>query len=70
MTLTLIEAASLPEALFTVWTNEFQRGRLSPGETLLVQGGSSGIGVTAIQMERAFDSEVFATASAGEVRHL
>ena len=49
-----IEAASLPETFFTVWSNVFDRGRLQPGETLLVQGGTSGIGVTAIQMAKAF----------------
>ena len=67
--LSMIEAASLPETFFTVWINVFERARLAPGETLLVQGGSSGIGVTAIQMARAFGHRVFATAgSAGEVR--
>ena len=50
---TPIEAASLPETTFTVWINVFERGRLGPGETLLVQGGASGIGVTAIQMVHA-----------------
>ena len=44
------EAASLPETFFTVWSNVFDRGRLKAGETLLMQGGSSGIGVTAIQL--------------------
>jgi NADPH2:quinone reductase len=48
-----IEAASLPETFFTVWSNVFERGRLQKGETLLIQGGSSGIGVTAIQMAKA-----------------
>ena len=48
--LSLIEAASLPETFFTVWSNVFDRGRLSDGETLLVHGGSSGIGVAAIQI--------------------
>src|SRR3954464_10135185 len=48
-----IEAASLPEAFFTVWTNVFGRARLQPGESFLVQGGTSGIGVTAIQMAKA-----------------
>jgi NADPH2:quinone reductase len=57
-----IEAASLPETFFTVWSNVFDRGRLSTGETLLVQGGSSGIGVTAIQMACALGHRVFATA--------
>jgi len=60
--LSMIEAASLPETCFTVWINVFDRARLGPGETLLVQGGSSGIGVTAIQMARAFGHRVFATA--------
>ncbi len=59
---TSIEAASLPETTFTVWINVFERGRLAPGETLLVQGGASGIGVTAIQMARALGHRVFATA--------
>ena len=49
-----IEAASLPETFFTVWSNVWDRGRLQPGETLLVQGGSSGIGVTAIQLAKAW----------------
>jgi NADPH:quinone reductase len=58
----LVEAASLPETFFTVWINVFERARLAPGETLLVQGGSSGIGVAAIQMARAFGHRVFVTA--------
>jgi NADPH2:quinone reductase len=57
-----IEAASLPETFFTVWSNVFDRGRLQPGETLLVQGGTSGIGVTAIQMAKALGAKVIATA--------
>jgi NADPH2:quinone reductase len=61
-----IQAASLPETFFTVWINVFERARLAPGETLLVQGGSSGIGVTAIQMARAFGHRVFATAGSAE----
>ena len=60
------EAASLPETFFTVWSNVFDRGRLSPGETLLVQGGTSGIGVTAIQMAAALGNRVFATAGSDE----
>lgn len=63
---TLTQAASLPETLFTVWINVFERARLSPGETLLVQGGSSGIGVTAIQLARAFGYRVFATAGSAD----
>lgn len=57
-----VEAASLPETCFTVWSNVFERARLQPKETLLVQGGSSGIGVTAIQMAKAFGNRVFVTA--------
>jgi NADPH:quinone reductase len=57
-----IEAASLPETVFTVWHNVFQRGGLSAGEHFLVHGGSSGIGITAIQLARAFGARVFATA--------
>jgi len=60
--LTMVEAASLPETLFTVWSNVFDRGQLKPGESLLVHGGSSGIGVTAIQMARALGSTVYVTA--------
>ncbi|TGE12238.1 NAD(P)H-quinone oxidoreductase [Hymenobacter elongatus] len=55
------EAASLPETVFTVWHNVFQRGQLRPGETLLVHGGSSGIGITAIQLAHALGSPVFVT---------
>lgn len=57
-----IEAASLPETCFTVWSNVFMRAALQPGETLLVQGGTSGIGVTAIQMAKALGATVIATA--------
>src|SRR5262245_13663192 len=64
--LSLVEAASLPETFFTVWSNVFDRGGLKPGETLLVQGGSSGIGVTAIQMAAAMGNRVFATAGSDE----
>ena len=64
--LTLEQAASLPETFFTVWVNVFQRGALKNEETLLVQGGSSGIGVTAIQMARAFGHRVFVTAGTPE----
>ena len=56
-----VEAAGLPETFFTVWSNVFERGRLQAGETLLVQGGSSGIGVTAIQMAKAMGAQVFVT---------
>lgn len=56
-----VEAASLPETCFTVWINVFERARLQAGETLLVQGGSSGIGVTAIQLAKAMGSKVIVT---------
>ena len=58
----LVTAAALPEACFTVWTNVFERGRLRAGETLLVHGGSSGIGTTAIPLARLRGARVFATA--------
>ena len=61
-----IEAASLPETFFTVWSNVFDRARLVPGETLLVQGGTSGIGVTAIQLAKAAGAVVIATAGSDE----
>ena len=61
-----VEAASLPETFFTVWSNVFDRARLQPGETLLIQGGSSGIGVTAIQMAKAMGSVVIVTAGSDE----
>lgn len=61
-----LEAASLPETFFTVWSNVFQRAALEEGETLLVQGGSSGIGVTAIQIATALGHRVFATAGTAD----
>lgn len=61
-----VEAASLPETFFTVWSNVFDRGRLQAGEVLLVQGGSSGIGVTAIQLARSRGATVIATAGSGD----
>jgi NADPH2:quinone reductase len=61
-----IEAASLPETFFTVWSNVFDRGHLQPGETLLIQGGSSGIGVTAIQMAKAHGATVIVTVGSEE----
>jgi len=64
--LTDIEAASLPETCFTVWNNVYDRAGLTPGETLLVQGGASGIGVTAIQMAVATGNRVFVTAGSDE----
>ena len=64
--LSYIEAAGLPETYFTVWSNVFDRGRLASGEVLLVQGGSSGIGVTAIQLAHALGNPVLATAGSEE----
>lgn len=64
--LTMIEAAAVPETFFTVWHNTFERGRLKKGETLLVHGGSSGIGTTAIQLAKAFGARVIATAGSAE----
>jgi NADPH2:quinone reductase len=60
--LSMIEAGAIPETYFTVWTNVFERGRLQPGDTLLVHGGTSGIGTTAIQLASAFGARVIATA--------
>lgn len=64
--LSFVEAAALPEALFTVWSNMFDRGGLQPGETLLVHGGTSGIGTTAIMLARFHGIRVLATASGPE----
>lgn len=61
-----VQAAALPETFFTVWHNLFQRARLTAGERLLIHGGSSGIGTTAIQLARAFNVQVFATAGSAE----
>ena len=61
-----VNAAAVPETFFTVWTNLFQRGGLRAGECVLVHGGTSGIGTTAIQLARAFDATVFATAGSNE----
>jgi putative PIG3 family NAD(P)H quinone oxidoreductase len=60
--LSLTQAAAVPETYFTVWTNLFERGRLRTGETVLIHGGTSGIGTTAIQLARAFGATVIATA--------
>ncbi|MGZ5052833.1 MAG: NAD(P)H-quinone oxidoreductase [Methylobacter sp.] len=60
--LSFTEAAALPETFFTVWSNIFDRARLQPGETLLVHGGSSGIGTTAIQLAKAFGANIIVTA--------
>ncbi len=64
--LDMVQAAALPETFFTVWTNVFERARLQPGETLLVHGGSSGIGTTAIQMASRLGARVIATAGSAE----
>jgi NADPH2:quinone reductase len=61
-----VDAASLPETFFTVWSNVFERGRLQSGETLLVHGGTSGIGVTAIQLGKGFGATVIATAGSAD----
>jgi putative PIG3 family NAD(P)H quinone oxidoreductase len=60
------DAAAIPETFFTVWTNLFERGGLAEGETVLIHGGSSGIGTTAIQLARAFGATVFATAGSDD----
>ncbi|WP_319532819.1 NAD(P)H-quinone oxidoreductase [uncultured Cohaesibacter sp.] len=62
----MVEAASLPETFITVWHNVFQRGGLQPGERLLIHGGSSGIGITAIQLAKAFGAQVAVTAGSAE----
>ncbi|HML07571.1 MAG TPA: NAD(P)H-quinone oxidoreductase [Xanthobacteraceae bacterium] len=64
--LSLVEAAAVPETFFTVWYNVFERGRLAQGETLLIHGGSSGIGTTAIQLAQAFGARVLTTAGTPE----
>src|SRR3954449_5777729 len=64
--LTAVQAAAIPETVFTVWHNVFERGRLAEGETLLVHGGSSGIGTTAIQLAKAFGARVFTTAGSAD----
>jgi putative PIG3 family NAD(P)H quinone oxidoreductase len=64
--LSFAEAASLPETVFTVWSNVFQRGKLQPGETLLLHGGNSGIGITGIQIAHALGSKVIVTVGSEE----
>ncbi len=64
--LSFAEAASLPETVFTVWSNIFQRGNLQPGETLLLHGGNSGIGITGIQIAHALGSKVIVTVGSEE----
>ena len=62
----MVEAAAIPETFFTVWTNVFDRGRLKAGETILIHGGSSGIGTTATQLAKAFGAKVIVTAGSDE----
>jgi NADPH:quinone reductase len=64
--ISLIEAAAIPETFFTVWYNTFERGRLAAGETILIHGGTSGIGTTAIQLAKAFGAHVITTAGTPE----
>src|SRR5215467_2623806 len=64
--LELADAAAIPETFWTVWTNVFERGRLQAGESILIHGGSSGIGTTAIQLARSFGARVFATAGSAD----
>ena len=64
--LTSIQAAGIPETFFTVWTNVFQRGKLTRGESILIHGGTSGIGTTAIQLARAWGAQVLTTAGSDE----
>ena len=64
--ISLVNAAGIPETFFTVWTNVFKRGRLKAGESLLVHGGSSGIGTTAIQLGKAFGATVYITAGTSD----
>ena len=64
--LTAIQAAGIPETFFTVWTNVFQRGKLQPGESILIHGGTSGIGTTAIQLAKAFGARVMTTAGSDD----
>ena len=64
--LSLIEAAAIPETFFTVWTNVFERGKLKKGESILIHGGTSGIGTTAIQLANAFGARVLTTAGSDE----
>lgn len=64
--ISFVEAASLPETIFTVWSNVFQRGKLAPGETFLLHGGNSGIGITGIQIAHALGSKVIVTVGSDE----
>src|SRR4030081_2516511 len=67
--LSMLEAGALPETLMTVWHNVFERGALKPGETLLIHGGSSGIGTMAIQLAKAFGSKVIVTVGSQDKIH-
>jgi len=64
--LSMVEAAGIPETFFTVWSNVFDRGGLKAGETILIHGGTSGIGVTAIQLAKAFGATVITTAGSDD----
>jgi NADPH:quinone reductase len=64
--ISLVEAAAIPETFFTVWTNLFDRGHCKPGDTVLIHGGTSGIGTTAIQLAAAWEARVFATAGSDD----
>jgi NADPH:quinone reductase len=64
--ISLVEAAAIPETFFTVWTNLFDRGHCKPGDTVLIHGGTSGIGTTAIQLAAAWGARVFATAGSDD----
>jgi NADPH:quinone reductase len=66
--LSMVEAAALPETFFTIWTNLFQRGKLAAGETVLIHGGSSGIGTTATMLSKAFGATVLVTVGSEEKR--
>src|ERR1035438_3172354 len=64
--ISMVEAAAIPETFFTVWTNLFQRGKCAAGDTVLIHGGTSGIGTTAIQLAKAWGARVFATAGSAD----
>jgi putative PIG3 family NAD(P)H quinone oxidoreductase len=64
--ISMVEAAAIPETFFTVWTNLFDRGKCAPGDTVLIHGGTSGIGTTAIQLASAWGARVFATAGTAD----
>ena len=64
--LDMVAAGAIPETFFTVWSNVFERGRLKPGEWILIHGGSSGIGMTAIQLAHVLGARVLTTAGSAE----